>query len=211
MRSFLYFLRSGVCSFCESGTLEEVPRLEFGSLGGAGEGNDVADVGHAGDEEHQALEAEAEASMGAGAVAACVEIPPHVLHGDVTFVDGGEQFIVVLFANGASDDFANMGEEDIGALDGAAVVVLLHVESFDFFGVVDHDDRLHEVLFDEIAFVFAGKVGTPVNGEFELVAVFDGLFEDADTFGIGQTDEVGIDDALEAFDEAFVDHVVEEL
>ncbi len=35
--------------------------LEFGVAGGAGEGDYIADVGHAGDEEHQTLESESEA------------------------------------------------------------------------------------------------------------------------------------------------------
>ena len=39
--------------------------LELGALGSTGEGDDVADVLHAGDEEDQALEAQTEAGMGA--------------------------------------------------------------------------------------------------------------------------------------------------
>ena len=44
--------------------------LEFAIIGGAGEGDDVADIGHAGDELHHALEAEAETGMGHGSEAA---------------------------------------------------------------------------------------------------------------------------------------------
>ena len=49
---------------------------EFGVAGGAGEGDDVADVLHAGGELDGALEAEAEAGVGGGAVAAQVQVPP---------------------------------------------------------------------------------------------------------------------------------------
>ena len=35
--------------------------LELGFAGGAGEGDDVADVGHTSDEEHETLESETEA------------------------------------------------------------------------------------------------------------------------------------------------------
>ena len=45
----------------------------------AGEGDHVADVGHAGEEHQQALEAEAEAGVRHGAVAAQVGIPPVIL------------------------------------------------------------------------------------------------------------------------------------
>ena len=55
--------------------LSRVYRLEVGELGRAGEGDDVPDIGHAGDVEHEALEAEAEARVGRGAEAAEVEVP----------------------------------------------------------------------------------------------------------------------------------------
>ena len=42
------------CSMCEW-------KSEFGVVGSAGEGDDVADVGHACHEEHETFEAEAEA------------------------------------------------------------------------------------------------------------------------------------------------------
>lgn len=38
--------------------------LEFGVVGSAGEGDDVTDVGHAGHEEYETLEAEAESRVG---------------------------------------------------------------------------------------------------------------------------------------------------
>ena len=72
--------------------------LELGGLGGAGDGDDVAEVGHAGDEEHEALEAEAEAAVGHCAEATGVEIPPHVFHGDVELFDASHEFVVVFFA-----------------------------------------------------------------------------------------------------------------
>ena len=76
-----------------------VAALELGGLRCSREGDDVADVGHAGDEEHQALEAEAEAGVGAAAVAARVEVPPHVLHRDVELGDASHEFVVVLLAD----------------------------------------------------------------------------------------------------------------
>jgi len=52
--------------------------LEFGVVGGAGEGDYVADVGHSGDEEHQTLEAQSESRVRHGAVTAGVGITPQV-------------------------------------------------------------------------------------------------------------------------------------
>ena len=185
--------------------------LKLGGLGGAGEGDDVADVGHAGDEEQEALEAEAEAGVGAGAEAACVEVPLHARAVHAELVHAGGELVVALLAHRAADDFANLGEEHVGALHGAAVVVLLHVEGLDVLGIVDHDDGALEVLLDEVALVLGGEVDAPADGELELVAFGDGLFEDADALGVGQADELGVDDGAEALDEARVDHLVEEL
>ena len=46
--------------------------LELAIIGGAGEGDHVADIGHAGDELHHALKAEAETGMGYGSEAASI-------------------------------------------------------------------------------------------------------------------------------------------
>ena len=54
--------------------------LELGISRCAGEGNDVADICHAGDKEHQTLKSETETAVRHSAVAAGIEIPPHVLH-----------------------------------------------------------------------------------------------------------------------------------
>ncbi len=199
-----------------------VAALELGGLRGAGEGDDVADVGHAGDKEQQALEAQAEAGVRAGAVATRVEVPPHVLHRDVEFLDAAHQLVVVLLTDAAADDLADLREEHVGALYGEAgealtlalflhVVVELHVEGLDFLRVVDHDDRLLEVFFHQVALVLACQIHTPTHRELELLAVFDGLFQYLDAFGVGQTHKLGVYHAAQALDEAVVDHLVEEL
>src|SRR5574344_730311 len=201
---------SGSCivrrwSWCRCGS-----RLEFGVFGSTGEGNDVADVLHTGHKEQQAFKTQAETGVWASAIATGVEVPQHIFHGDVEFLDACHEFFVVLFTHGAADDFANLREKHVGALHRFAVGVLLHVESLDFLGVVNHNDRFLEVFFHQIAFVFAGEVDTPIDWEFKLLSVFDGFFEYADTFGVGKTHKVGGDDTLEAFDEARVDHLIEE-
>ena len=52
-------------------------RLEFSCLGCAQEGDDVADVGHAGNKEHQVLEAKSEAGVGAATIATRDKVQPH--------------------------------------------------------------------------------------------------------------------------------------
>lgn len=72
--------------------------LELGVARGAGERDDVAYVGHSGDKQYEALEAEAEARVGYGAEATGIEVPPHVFHGDAKFLDAGKQFLVAFFS-----------------------------------------------------------------------------------------------------------------
>jgi len=73
--------------------------LELGVLGSAREGDDIADVLHARDEEDEALEAEAEACVGAGAPSACVEIPPEMGHVHLAAVDFGHELVVAFLAD----------------------------------------------------------------------------------------------------------------
>ncbi len=82
--------------------------LEFCVVGGAGEGDYVADVCHAGNEKHQTLESEAESGVGHSAEAAGVEIPPHIFHRYIEFFDTGEEFVVVGFALATADDFVGL-------------------------------------------------------------------------------------------------------
>ena len=133
--------------------------------------------------------------MGAGSVAAGIEVPPEFVGLHTAAVDFGHEFVVGLLTDGAADDLANLGEEDVGALHGgsgrldAAVTgasgggtarhtgggILFHVEGLDGGGVVGHDDGLLEMLLDEVALVLGGEVVAPVAGELELMAVLDGF------------------------------------
>ena len=186
--------------------------LELRVLRGARERDDVTDVLHAGDEEDQALEAQAEAGMRAGAVLPRVEVPLVVAHVHVASLDLLLQLVVALLTDGAADDLSDAGEEDIRALHRAAVSVLLHVERLDLRGIVRHDHRAAEVLLDEVTLVLRGKVHAPSgDGELKLMSVLHGLLEDADALGVGQTDEVLLDDGLQGLQERLVDHLVEEL
>ena len=153
--------------FFEIATNNQFFLLKVGILWRSGEGNDIADVLHTRHEEDQALEAESEAGMRTCAPAAGVEIPPEMGLVHLPLVDLCHEFVVVLLTDGASDDLADLGEEDIGALHGgaggdasfiacggtAAVnrTVLLHVEGLDGGGIVGHDDGLLEMLLHEIA------------------------------------------------------------
>ena len=59
--------------------------------------------------------------------------------------------------------------------------------------------------------MLAGEVGSPVDGELELLAVTDGLLEDGDTLGIGGTYEWTLYDEADALDELLVVVLGEEL
>ena len=124
------------------------------------------------------------------AEAAGVEIPPHVLHGNVKLFDACKQLVVIGLTLRAADDFANHGEEHVHGAYGAAVFVLLHIESLDFLGIVGKYHRALEVLFDEETLMLALKVDTPLYGELEL---FARSLEYLDAFGVGQTDEIVVE------------------
>ena len=67
------------------------------------------------------------------------------------------------------------------------------------------------MLLHEVTLVLGGQIHTPADGELELVAFGDSLFQYLDTLGVRKAHEVGVDDAAQAFDETRVNHLVEEL
>src|SRR6185295_6622105 len=115
-------------------------RSELGLARGARKWDDVADVLDAGRVLDRALEAEAEAGVRHGAVAAQIAIPPVVGGVQAHLGDPGVEPVEALLALAAADDLADAGREDVHRGDGLAVVVLPHIESLDVLGVVHHDD-----------------------------------------------------------------------
>ncbi len=136
-----------------------------------------------------------------------IQVPPHILHGDAQFVDTCQQFLVIGFALAAADNFADLGEEDVHGTYGAAVFVLLHIESLDFLGIIGEYHRTFEVLLDQITFVLALEVGTPIYGELEFVPA---LFKDLDTLGVCQTYKFVVDYEAQALNQLGVIHLSQE-
>ncbi len=108
--------------------------------------------------------------MGHRTEPACIEIPPHVFHRDIKFLNSFVEFIEVGLALGATDDFTDFREKHIHGTHCLAVLILLHIESLDFLRIIGKDDRFLEMFFHEEAFMLALKVGSPINRELELMA-----------------------------------------
>ena len=100
-------------------------------IGCAGERNDVANVLHTCHKQEQTFESEPESGVWTSTVTTRVKIPPEFLCRHLQLVDARHQLVVTLFAHGASDDLAYLGEEDVGSLHRLAVRILLHIESLD--------------------------------------------------------------------------------
>ncbi len=187
----------------------------------AWEWDDIADVLHACDEEDETLETESEACVWTGAEATSVEVPPHVLHGDVALVNLVHELGIVFLTHGTAYYLAYLREEDIGALhgllhraafEGRHGVVNLHIEGLYLLGIVGHDDGLAEVLLHEIAFVLAGEVVTPLARELELLlSRADSFLQYLNALGVGEAHEGLCEHALQTGEESLVDHAVEEL
>src|SRR5579871_4013999 len=110
----------GTCNYRRE--LSSAP-LELAVLGRAREGDDVADVGHAGGEQDQALEAEAEAGVLGGAVLAQLEVPPVVLDLEAEALHARLEHVVPLLALTAADDLPELRHQDVHRAHRLAVVV----------------------------------------------------------------------------------------
>src|SRR4051794_30074793 len=86
--------------------------------GRAREGNDVADVREARDVSHRPLEAEAEARVRHGAVAAQVAIPGVGVRVEAGLRDAAVEHLEALLALGAADDLADAGRKHVHGGDG---------------------------------------------------------------------------------------------
>ena len=61
----------------------------------------------------------------------------------------------------------------------------LHIERLDFFRIIRQDNRTLEVVFHQITFVLGSQVDPPVYGEFKLMSLCYGFFQNLDTRKFG--------------------------
>lgn len=127
-----------------------IKESEFGILGCSWEGDDIADVCHAGYEQDQALKSESESGMGRGSEPAGIEVPPDVFLRNMHFAAAFRQFFKIFFALGTAYDFAYPGKEHIHGPHCFPITVLLHVKSLDLPGVISQNHGPAEMLLDKV-------------------------------------------------------------
>ena len=169
---------------------------------------DVADIAHARQIHHHALEAQAEARVVAGAVPAQVAVPPVVLRVHAQLLDAALEQLQTLLALAAADDLADAGDKAVRRGDGLAVVIETHVKRLDFLGIVGHEHGLLIDLLGQEALVLGLQVGAPLDLIVELVVV---LHEDIDGLGIAHAAEVARHDVLQTLPQPLVHEAVEEV
>ena len=167
-------------------TVGKIRRSEIGAAYGSGVGEDVADVGDAGQIHDHALEAQAEAGVLAGAEAAQVQVPPVIFGVHAQLFDAGLQHVQALLTLAAADDLADAGDQTVGCGDGLAVVVEAHVECLDVLGIVGDEDGALVDLLGEVALVLGLEIGAPLDLEVKLVVV---LHQDVHGLGVGHAAE----------------------
>mgnify|MGYP001646557849 CR=1 FL=1 len=167
----------------------------------------VADVAHAREVHHHALEAEAEACVAAGAVAAQVAVPPVVGGIHAKLLDAALEHVETLLALAAADDLADAGHKAVRRGDGFAVVVQAHIERLDLLGIIGDEHGALEDLLGEETLVLGLEISAPVDLVVELVVV---LLEQLHRVGVGDAAEVAAGDMLQTLDESLIDEAVEE-
>lgn len=104
-------------------TLRAWVELEVRVADGAGVREDVADVVDARKVHDEALEAQAEAGVVAGTVAAEVQVVLVLVLVHAEFLDAALENVEALLALGAADDLSDAGDEAVRGGDRLAVVV----------------------------------------------------------------------------------------
>ena len=171
--------------------------------------DDIADVAHAREVHHQALEPKPEARVLAGAETAQIQVGAVLLgiHGKLG--DAPLEHFQALLALGATDDLADARHQAVGGGDGLAVLVHAHVEGLDLGRVVGHKSRSLKVFLGQETLVLGLQVDAPAHGIVKLVTGGDGLLQDFDGLGIGDAGEVGVGDMVQALEQTLVHKLVE--
>mmetsp|Transcript_29576 Transcript_29576/g.84843 ORF Transcript_29576/g.84843 Transcript_29576/m.84843 type:complete len:703 (+) Transcript_29576:138-2246(+) len=172
-------------------------------------GNDIPDVLNASDEHDEALEAQAKACVGDGAVASQVPVPPVVLDVEAHLRYPAVQHVQALLALGPADDLADARGQDVHGGDGLLVVVEAHVEGLDVLGVVVQDRGLLVDLLGQISLVLGAEVHAPLDGHLEL-GLRGLLDQDLDGFRVRQALEGFRQEVLQPRDEPLLNLLVEE-
>ena len=114
------------------------------------EWDDVTDVGHTCHEEQQPLEAKAETAVRAASEPAGIDVPLKVIPAHLQFVNACFKFLERSLSFGTSNDLTDLREKHIHCADSLSVLILLHIEGLDVLRIAGEDDRLLEMLLNEI-------------------------------------------------------------
>ena len=98
--------------------------------------------------------------MDASAVFTEVEIPFKAF-GITDLVHLGFEDVITFLALRTADDLSFARDETIAGSNSLPVVILPHVEGFDFLRIVDEEQRSFNHFFGQIAFVFGTEVLSP--------------------------------------------------
>src|SRR5579872_1960840 len=176
--------------------------LKFSALGSPRKSNDIADIGHAGDKEHHALESQPKTGVRYGSKPARIEIPPHFLdrnmHVDHALFQPLESFLAL----GAADNLPDPGNEDVHGRDGLSIVVLAHIEGLDVLRITGHNDGLPEMAFDEVPLMLGLEIDSPFDLILEfLLLIGRRLQEDIDGLAVSNPFELIMEDKFQFFDQ----------
>ena len=127
------------------------------------------------------------------------------------FFNTSHQLVIIRFTFRTTNDLTDLREKNVHRTYCLSILVLLHIEGFDFLRIISQNHRTFEVIFHQIAFVLGSQVYPPVNREFELVTFRNGIFQNLDTIRIRQTNEIILQYTLQTFNQALIEHIVQEL
>ena len=146
--------------------------LKLGVSGGSREGNDVANVLHAGYIHENALEPETEAGVGTAPPSANVEVPGKGLPGNAHGVHPHFEDVMSLLPLAAADDFPYSWKQQIHGCYGAFVIIETHIKGLDLGGIVDDKDRTIKNLFSQVALMLRLQVEPPFHRKAKFAPDF---------------------------------------
>src|SRR5699024_11012921 len=121
----------------------------------------VTDIGHSGQVHDAPFKSESVACVTGGSVFSQIQIESVFIQIHAEFLHSVAEFPVVVLPLASSDDFTDSRHKAVHGGSGLSIVVLLHIECFDFLRIVGYKYRFLINFFGQVSLMLGLKITSP--------------------------------------------------
>ena len=148
-------------SAMEHGINNHIDDLIICVSGSSREGQNIADIRHAGHIEYKPLEAQSEPRMPCAAVSAKLQIPVIIVLAKFKPLQRLLEHLGTLHALASSEYLPDSGYKKVHGGNRLPVVILTHIKSLYVAGIIGYKNGAFEMLLGQIAFMLGLQIAAP--------------------------------------------------